>query len=157
MVLLAKGGWRVFWSQFPHLSTIWWYLKPHFKNGKYMYMSFWLIYKGYKFIVISVRFIWNLQEINLVTCCCKFSSFGYEWRRCRIFLCDVLILSYDTLMGIMVTSYKLKKFVRNLIKYIFKRFFNYYQILFQISFCISNIFYTFSTTIKRVNYFKRKI
>lgn len=142
MVLLAKGGWRVFWNQFPHLSTIWWYLKPQFKNGKYMYMSFWLIYKGYKFIVISVRFIWNLQEINLVTCCCKFSSFGYEWRGCRIFLCDVLILSYDTLMGIMVTSYKLKKFVRNLIKCIFIRFFNYYQILFQISFCISNIFYT---------------
>lgn len=131
MVLLAKGGWRIFWNQFPHLSTIWWYLKPQFKSGKYMYMSFWLIYKGYKFIVISVRFIWNLQEINLGTCCCKFSSFKYEWRRCRIFLCDLLILSYDTLMGTMVASNKSKNLlvVRNLRKYIFKRFFNYYQIL----------------------------
>lgn len=64
------------------------------------------IYKGYKFIVISVRFIWNLHEINLGTCCCKFSSFKYEWRRCRIFLCDLLILSYDTLMGTMVASNK---------------------------------------------------
>lgn len=89
------------------------------------------IYKGYKFIVISVRFIWNLQEINLGTCCCKFSSFKYEWRRCRIFLCDLLILSYDTSMGTMVASNKSKNLlvVRNLRKYIFKRFFNYYQIL----------------------------
>lgn len=77
-------------------------------ENTWLYMSFWLIYKGYKFIVISVRFIWNLQEINLCTCCCKFSSFKYKWRRCMIFLCDLLILSYDTLMRTMVASNKSK-------------------------------------------------